>query len=631
MSDSRTQRLSLRNWTDSVELDPVLEHVSDAIVVLRLRDGVIVAVNPAFTSLTGWKPKAVIGSTPDVLRAPHTPPRVMARFRRAFRTRRPLHLETVIKVCHDGPDRFHIHMHIDHDLGRAVVVLSPNLSLVRMSEMERSHIAIAASRNGVWEWNVLTGHMHLCARARALLELPDDIASTDPDIALAHLYPTDRIALLSRIQSHIDAHDAAFEHTVRVRRNETNDARWLMVRGALLRETASQPARIIGTMTDITVQKIAENALIDSEQRFSDVICAADEYVWESDAHGTITFVSNRIASMKGFSVEEIIGRPLTDFIDKTDELMVARALDKAVHHNRRIIGLEYKGLHKSGKLVCERMNCLPITDGQGDVIGFRGVTMNITEQKMRLEALIAAKKMTEHSNKAKTVFLARMSHELRTPLNAILGFSEIMADDVLDHDASIERYAGYARHIQASGHHLLGLIDDVLEVARLETANHDIERTILEIEPLIRAAVERHNRHKTGDLFIIKIKLGSPPARLHADPDALNHMLDNLLSNAIKFAPAGAHISINAYLRGNGNVAIAVIDNGSGIPHEQIDRILQPFEQGGEDGALSSPGVGLGLTMVKGLIELHGGGFEIESTPGQGTTATLVFPPASE
>ncbi len=241
------------------------------------------------------------------------------------------------------------------------------------------------------------------------------------------------------------------------------------------------------------------------------------------------------------------------------------------------------------------------------------------TEAAELRRALLAA----EAANNAKRQFMARMSHELRTPLNAILGFSEVLATGILG--PLSQTYRGYGQDIHRSGQHLLGLVNQVLEIAKLEAGAMPLEEKPCLLGDLIGEAVCM--MQSAADKKRLRIHVGPlPPARLQADPLLLRQMLLNLLSNAVKYSDPGGGIAITVATQPDG-LAICVSDTGQGIAEERKPHIFEPFGHGNALLARPDDGFGLGLPIVRALIELHGGRIELRSAPRQGTAATLLFP----
>jgi two-component system cell cycle sensor histidine kinase PleC len=235
-----------------------------------------------------------------------------------------------------------------------------------------------------------------------------------------------------------------------------------------------------------------------------------------------------------------------------------------------------------------------------------------------------------ETANASKTAFLANMSHELRTPLNAILGFSEIIAQECFG-PAGSPRYKEYAGDIHSSGAHLLSLINDLLDVAKIEAGKMEIEPRPLEAARTFDLALKligAKAREKHQELTIV-VDASAPP--LFADERALKQVLINLVSNAVKFTPEGGRIQVVGSAARGGGFQISVQDNGPGIPREKLDRIFTPFSQVDNRYDRQAGGTGLGLALIRGLAELHGGRAWLESEPGKGCCAYVVLPTEAE
>ena len=233
-----------------------------------------------------------------------------------------------------------------------------------------------------------------------------------------------------------------------------------------------------------------------------------------------------------------------------------------------------------------------------------------------------------ETANASKTAFLANMSHELRTPLNAILGFSEIIAKECFGSVGS-PRYVEYAGDIHSSGSHLLSLINDLLDVAKIEAGRMEIQPEPLEPAKTFESALKLVGAKAREHRQELVIKTDPDAPELYADERALKQILINLVSNAVKFTPEGGRITVLGSRARCGGFQIMVEDNGPGIPREKLDRIFQPFSQVDNRYDRQGGGTGLGLALVRGLSELHGGRAWLESEPGKGCRAYVIFPQA--
>jgi two-component system cell cycle sensor histidine kinase PleC len=231
-----------------------------------------------------------------------------------------------------------------------------------------------------------------------------------------------------------------------------------------------------------------------------------------------------------------------------------------------------------------------------------------------------------ETANASKTAFLANMSHELRTPLNAILGFSEIIAQECFGPVGS-PRYKEYAGDIHSSGSHLLSLINDLLDVAKIEAGRMEIQPEPLPVRKTIDGALKIiavKARERRQELVV---EVDSDVPALYADERALKQIVINLVSNAVKFTPEGGRIAVVAGRARAGGFQLMVEDNGPGIPRDKLDKIFKPFSQVDNRYDRQGGGTGLGLALVRGLVELHGGRAWLESEQGKGARAYIVLP----
>ena len=257
-------------------------------------------------------------------------------------------------------------------------------------------------------------------------------------------------------------------------------------------------------------------------------------------------------------------------------------------------------------------------------------VNTDITELKEREDALRAEKERAEQASGHKSQFLATMNHELRTPLNAIMGFSDILQRQLFGELGDV-RYRDYAGDIFASGQHLLDLINDILDLSRIEAGQYEMTFTEVDIADVAQSAsdVLKELANSEGLNVHISIQAGLPLIR--ADLRATRQILLNLLSNAIKFTPSGGEVRVEVSQEsGNGvdsGIHIAVADTGIGIAAENMELILMPFSQVASNGLIKEGGTGLGLSIVKSLIELQGGVLQIDSKVGIGTRVTVRLP----
>lgn len=239
---------------------------------------------------------------------------------------------------------------------------------------------------------------------------------------------------------------------------------------------------------------------------------------------------------------------------------------------------------------------------------------------------LRAAKELAETSSHAKTQFLANTSHELRTPLNAIIGFAEIIANEI--HGAnSVPKYREYAFDIFNSGQDLLSTLNDILDMAKIDAGEVKLVEDEIDVEYMIEEAVRAFSEEARTSKTTLTIDVAEKDLIIKADERLMRQVLDNLISNALKFTHDGGKVDIKVVRLDDGGVELSVCDDGIGIPEDQIDIIVEPFNQIGEALSRNQDGIGLGLPIVRSLVELHGGQFTLTSAIGEGTKATITWP----
>jgi len=278
------------------------------------------------------------------------------------------------------------------------------------------------------------------------------------------------------------------------------------------------------------------------------------------------------------------------------------------------------------GQLAYIDFSLKPVTGDDGTVIYLVPEGRDITQRKRAETDLIAAKLEAESANRAKSNFLATVSHELRTPLNAVIGFSEALLSNALG-PVEPERVRDYLRSIHTAGQHLGALIEDILDVSRVELGQIDLAEDEVSIDDLVASVLRLLEHHAIDGSIRLKINLPRDLPRLRADSRRLRQVLLNLVSNAIKFTPAGGSVTIRA-CSGTDGLRFDVADTGIGIPAEHHGKVWQPFFQSDAQHARPHDGAGLGLAIVKRFVEAMDGRVSLVSAPGQGTCVSVLLPP---
>jgi PAS domain S-box-containing protein len=402
-------------------------------------------------------------------------------------------------------------------------------------------------------------------------------------------------------------------------------AQRLRSRHTPLRDEDGQINAIAGVVQVLPDESQRLETIARLRDRIDDLMRLVSDWTWETDARLTLTDMSVRVTEMLGYHPRELIGRDLLSLCGgETDRAAIELRFQR--HSPFRNQPIDWAA--KSGEVKTFLLSAVPVFNfTTGALTGYRGTATDVTELRKREVGLRAAKEMAEMASRAKTEFLANMSHELRTPLNAIIGFAEVMHMELLGPIGN-QQYRGYVGDIHDSARHLLGLINDILDVAKIEAGRVELSEATTQVKSLFDA-VARLIRERTVRAEVrleMAVQPDLPP--LVADERKLKQILINLLSNAVKFTPAGGAIRMAAVRdAASGDLVITVADTGIGIAPADIHRVMEPFGQVDNPINRRFRGTGLGLPLTKGLVELHGGSFNLESTPGVGTTVTIRLP----
>jgi PAS domain S-box-containing protein len=368
-----------------------------------------------------------------------------------------------------------------------------------------------------------------------------------------------------------------------------------------------------------------EVQLRESDRRFRDFAETASDWFWQMDAENKLTYLSERFAEGLNMRPEDLRGKT---FADIGLELFGLNAkIEFAAIAERvpfRSVSLRYAS--QSGREQYWMISGVPVFSDEGSFIGYRGTGSNVTKEMLAKHALEDAKAQSELASRAKTEFLATMSHELRTPLNAIIGFSEIIKDRLFG--TAIDRYAEYAADIFASAQHLLAIINDILDMSKIEAGQMDLHEETIAVPEIVESVIRLLSQKIDAAQISLNTETDNLPL-IRADQRKLKQILMNLLSNAVKFTPPGGEVEILSSLDSNGDLSIEVRDTGIGMTAEEIPKALAAFGQVDSTLSRKHEGTGLGLPLVKALVEIHGGHFVLTSEPGRGTSAVVVLPKA--
>ncbi len=348
--------------------------------------------------------------------------------------------------------------------------------------------------------------------------------------------------------------------------------------------------------------------------------------IYQTTLDGHFIRANAALAQIYGYDSPTAIFRDLTNigrqlYVDPTHR----SEFERLINENDAVLNFESEAYRRDGSIIWISTSCRAVRAVNGDLLYYEGFVEDITARKRTEMDLRIARELAERSSKAKSAFLANMSHELRTPLNAILGFSEILESELFG-PLGDPRYAEFAQDINRSGKHLLAIICDILDLAKVEAGQLVIDESEVRIGPLMQSCERLIAPVARAREILLTVILPPETVVVRADETRLKQILLNLLSNAIKFTPANNAVVLSAERVTDGMV-LRVSDTGIGMSPENIEEAMQPFHQ--VDNSLSRryEGTGLGLPLTQSMVDLHGGTMKIDSAIGAGTTVTVTLP----
>jgi two-component system cell cycle sensor histidine kinase PleC len=511
-------------------------------------------------------------------------------------------------------------------------------------ETVRSRIDTALNRGrcGLWDWDLARGRIFWSQSMFEILglEAKNDLLSFGDVSALVH---PDDVRLYDLAVELADATATTIDHAFRMRHANGHWV-WLRARCELVRQSGESGPHLIGIAVDITEQKGLVERTVAADMRLRDAIETIPEAFVLWDAENRLVLCNSNFQDLHHLPDEAItVGAPF--------ESVVAAGSKPVVRNTIASAGPRIPGA-RTFEAQLEDGRWLHISERRTKDGGYVSVGTDITALKAHEERLIDSEKRlmatvsdlrasqqrsaelaekyaqektrAEEANQAKSKFLANMSHELRTPLNAIIGFSEIMESGMFG-PLGAEKYHEYCNDIRGSGQYLLEVINDILDMSKIEAGRLRLDFEDLELDTLFNEAI-RVVAARARDKELQLTSRISPQLRLRADRRAFKQIVLNLLSNAVKFTNDRGRVTIRGRTTGQ-CITLAIADTGIGIAREALSRLGRPFEQVESQLTKIHQGSGLGLAIAKSLVELHGGQMRIRSTVGKGTLVVVRLP----
>ena len=506
---------------------------------------------------------------------------------------------------------------------------------------QRFRLAVEAARCGIWEWDLAADRIFMSEVTAALFGWRGGVV--DGQAVLDRVSEGHRDGLREALGA--AAVYGGFDVSFRVPSLTGGRPVWIDARGqAFGKSPEGGYSRIIGVALDVTEERLAQARAQAAETRLRDAIESVSEAFVLWDRQGRLLMCNRNYRSFfrlephvlkPGVARAELDAQAKLAIRQEFADLGGRKGVREAELVDGRWVQISERSTAEGGLVVTAADITALKAQEEASRLNeeeLRRVVVNLERSQEQLSELArkyeAEKIRAESANRAKSEFLANMSHELRTPLNAINGFSEIMVGEMYG-PLGDPRYRDYARDILNSGEHLLALINDILDMSKIEAGKLHLRFEQLSMEEV--ASETARLVKARADVVGVSIVLNFPALPdIEADYRAVKQVMLNLLSNAVKYTPRGGTVTISAEARTDpmgGRVCVSVKDTGIGIPQEDLQRLARPFEQVESHLARTTSGTGLGLALTKSLVEMHNGDLHLESTPGEGTTVSFVLP----
>lgn len=427
-----------------------------------------------------------------------------------------------------------------------------------------------------------------------------------------------------KIKAMLEGHGKAFSAKYRLKTKEGFD-KPVELSISMVRQDKNLNTRIVGTITDLDEKEKAALAIEKAEEDYKRIWKNAANGIYELSLEGYLLSANPAMAKILGYeTTQSLIGQVgiMTQSVYVTPQEKDEKI--KAVLQGEPQ-KFEIEARRKDGQKIWLSESIQPVMNDTGKIVQIEGSIDDITERKQANIDLMKAKAESDMANRAKSDFLANMSHELRTPLNSIMGFAEVIRDQVMG-EIKEPVYIEYADEIHKSGKGLLSIITQILDVSKIESGDRELNESLVKFEKVSSETIQMFSEKIRGKQIQVTNNIAPNACDLIAEERSVRQMLYNLLSNAVKFTPIKGKIALDLEIDSQ-NVAVKVSDNGQGLTQKEVERALKPFDLLDGEHSREKYGAGLGLTLVKLLMDMHGGRIDIQSEKNVGTTVSLVFP----
>lgn len=601
----------------------ILESAVDAIITIN-SDGIIESANPATENMFGYTLTELIGKNismlmPEPQRSHHD-----SYIQNYLKTNHAqiIGIGREITAQRKNGQTFSAHLAVSEIRNQDTVLFTGfirDITQLRDTEAALIHSETRFRRSqqfaniGTWDWNIQTGELYWSERIGPLFGYDEGVLETTYENFLAAVHVDDREKVIKAVDNCI-YHGAEYniEHRVVWPNGEI---RYMLERGDVVRDKDQNPLQMLGVVMDITPRKMAEKRLAQSEGQFRGAFETAPHGMAIVSIDCRCLKVNNALCSILGYTKKELVNSHLMDFSHPDDKHIDQLNVQKLINDEAYSYQVEKRYIHKSGHTLWTLVSMSLAKDFYGKPLHFVFQFLDITPRKLAEAQLIEAKEQAERANLAKSEFVSRMSHELRTPLNAVIGYAELL---LADENIGQQQVSDISK-IEKAGRHLLALINEILDLSRVEAGRSnmhfepvDISMIIDECLTLLNSKIREKNLCFTTDLADYK------DASLYTDKLRIRQVFLNLLSNAVKYNHPDGKIHLYITKLDGSKVRVNFKDNGPGIAADKLSDLFTPFSRLGMENS-NIEGTGIGLALTKKLMEEMGGQLGVQCESGNG------------
>jgi hypothetical protein len=610
----------------------VLENVSDAVISADT-NFILKSWNDAAERTYGWKESEVLGKSYSEVLMPVYPEQTRDEVVEIFKSKGRL----VLEVIHHHKDGsvLNILTSVSQILDKngtniGTVALNRDITKEKVSENQihqlttRLELAVKAIELGIWEWDLKANQLTWNDEFISMYGIQEQAPHEPLSIFEKYLYPEDLVEIRSGLKKLMETGEKfIIEHHIA---NPEKGKRTVISKAVNITDKTGKTLKVIGVSYDVTIRRLMEAQLKESEERYRTLIESSNDLVWITDVNGCFIFYNQHVEEVTGYVFDQYLGKSYESLIPEINKKFISEEYRKVLTGEK--IQMETDVIFAGGVEHTLWINMAPIYEGDR-VVSVATFARDVSDYRLAMEELKLALNKAKESDGLKSAFLATMSHELRTPLNAIIGFSSLLSSD-MDQD----EFQKFAEIIGDSGQHLLTMVEEIFDVTLIESGEIILNKENFELLPVvedIKAFCQAQKVILKREHLEIDFQFQSDPSQIviYNDKKRFQQVCQNLIKNALKFTEIGSVIYgfKEVTIGDKPFLQFYVSDTGIGIPEEKQEMIFEAFRQVDDTHTRKYDGVGLGLSVAKKLTDLMGGTLHMETELGVGSTFSFALP----